>query len=151
MKTFIKENWQFLISVSLAFIVCLLLCGCGGTRSTSKEYHEITSENTFNDSSFILTQNVRLNDIGELLPVDNSKPFFVDGKEYFNVSIKFDKSKFEDFKLEQKNIGTVTGSSEIKSIQATDRTDNTMLWLGMFLIIMISIIAYLVLKKWGFV
>jgi len=150
MKTFIKENWQFLICVSLAFIVCLLLCGCG-TRSTSKEYHEITSKNTFNDSSFILTQNVRLNDIGVLVPVDNTKPFFVDGKEYFNVSIKFDKSKFEDLKLEQKNIGTVTGSSEIKSNQATDRTDNTMLWLGMFLIIMISIIAYLVLKKWGFV
>jgi len=150
MKTFIKENWQFLISVSLAFIVCLLLCSCG-TRSTSKEYHEITSKNTFNDSSFILTQNVRLNDIGELFPIDNTKPFFVDGKRYFNVSIKFDKSKFEDLKLEQKNIGTVTGSSEIKSNQATDRTDNTMLWLGMFLIMMISIIAYLVLKKWGFV
>jgi len=150
MKTFIKENWQFLICVSLAFIVCLLFCGCG-TRSTIKEYHEITSNNTFNDSSFILTQNVRLNDIGELVPIDNTKPFFVDGKEYFNVSIKFDKSKFEDLKLEQKNIGTVTSSSEIKSDQTTDRTDNTMLWLGMFLIIMISIIAYLVLKKWGFV
>jgi len=147
MKTFIKENWQFLISVSLAFIVCLLLCGCGGTRSTSKEYHEITSKNTFNDSSFILTQNVRLNDIGELVPIDNTKPFFVDGKEYFNVSIKFDKSKFEDLKLEQKNIGTVTSSSEIKSDQTTDRTDNTMLWLGMFLIFVVAVFAWFYLPR----
>jgi len=146
MKTFIKENWQFLISVSLAFIVCLLLCSCG-TRSTSKEYHEITSKNTFNDSSFILTQNVRLNDIGELFPIDNTKPFFVDGKEYFNVSIKFDKSKFEDLKLEHKNIGTVTGSSEIKSNQATDRKDNTMLWLGIVLIIVVAIFAWFYLPR----
>ena len=121
----------------------MLAMSCGGTRKTNKQYHEIKSNYSFNDSSYILTQNVRLNDIGELIPIDNTKPFFVDGKEYFNVSIKFDKSKFNDFELDQKNIGTVNGKSEITDNKQTEKSDNTILWIFIALIVVIGIIAYL--------
>ena len=135
----IFEILVFLLLLSLA----MLAMSCGGTRKTNKQYHEIKSNYSFNDSSYILTQNVRLNDIGELIPIDNTKPFFVDGKEYFNVSIKFDKSKFNDFELDQKNIGTVNGKSEITDNKQTEKSDNTILWIFIALIVVIGIIAYL--------
>ena len=135
----IFEILIFLLLLSLA----MLAMSCGGTRKTNKQYHEIKSNYSFNDSSYILTQNVRLNDIGELVPIDKSKPFFVDGKEYFNVSIKFDKSKFNDFELDQKNIGTVNGKSEITDNKQTEKSDNTILWIFIALIVVIGIIAYL--------
>ena len=106
-------------------------------------YKRQKSNYSFNDSSYILTQNVRLNDIGELIPIDNTKPFFVDGKEYFNVSIKFDKSKFNDFELDQKYVGTVNGKSEITDNKQTEKSDNTILWIFIALIVVIGIIAYL--------
>jgi len=112
-----------LTSILLAIMILLLFAvySCG-TRKTNKEYHEIKSNYSFNDSSYILTQNVRLNNIGELIPIDNNKPFFVDGKEYFNVSIKFDKSKFNDFELNQKYTGTVNGKSEITDNKQTEKS-----------------------------
>lgn len=135
----IFEILIFLLLLSLA----MLAMSCGGTRKTNKQYHEIKSNYSFNDSSYILTQNVRLNDIGELIPIDNTKPFFVDGKEYFNVSIKFDKSKFNDFELNQKYVGTVNGKSEITDNKQTEKSDNTILWIFIALIVVIGIIAYL--------
>lgn len=135
----IFELLIFLLLLSLA----MLAMSCGGSRNTNKEYHEIKSNYSFNDRSYILTQNLRLNDIGDLTPIDNTKPFFVDGKEYFNVSIKFDKSKFNDFELNKKNIGTVTGKSEIIDNKQTEKSDKTILWIGIALVVVIGIIAYL--------
>lgn len=126
-------------------IILLFLSSCG-TRKTDKKYHEIRSNYSFNDSSYILTQNVRLNDIGELIPVDNTKPFLVDGKEYFNVSIKFDKSKFNDFELNQTYTGTVNGESEISDNRQTEKKDNTLLYLGIVLIVGCLVFAWFYLK-----
>lgn len=135
----IFELLIFLLLLSLA----MLAMSCGGTRKTNKEYHEIKSNYSFNDKSYILTQNVRLNDIGELTPIDNTKSFFVDGKEYFNVSIKFDKSKFNYFELNQTYKGTVNGKSEITDNKQTEKSDNTILWIGIALIVVLGIIVYL--------
>lgn len=140
-----KNNYPLLLSATIAVIILLLLSSCG-TRKTDKKYHEIKSNYSFNDSSYILTQNVRLNDVGELIPVDNTKPFIVDGKEYFNVSIKFDKSKFNDFELNQTYTGTVNGESEISDNRQTEKKDNTLLYLGIILIVGCLVFAWFYLK-----
>ena len=140
-----KNNYPLLLSATIAVITLLLLSSCG-TRKTDKKYHEIKSNYSFNDSSYILTQNVRLNDVGELIPVDNTKPFIVDGKEYFNVSIKFDKSKFNDFELNQTYTGTVNGESEISDNRQTEKKDNTLLYLGIILIVGCLVFAWFYLK-----
>jgi len=140
-----KNNYHLLLSATIAVIILLLLSSCG-TRKTDKKYHEIRSNYSLNDSSRILTQNVRLNDIGELIPVDNTKPFLVDGKEYFNVSIKFDKSKFNDFELNQTYTGTVNGASEISDNRQTEKKDNTLLYLGIVLIVGCLVFAWFYLK-----
>jgi len=140
-----KNNYPLLLSATIAVIILFLLSSCG-TRKTDKKYHEIKSNYSFNDSSYILTQNVRLNDIGELSPIDNAKPFLVDGKEYFNVSIKFDKSKFNDFELNQTYTGTVNGTSEISDNRQTEKKDNTLLYLGIVLIVGCLVFAWFYLK-----
>jgi len=141
-----KNNYPLLLSATIAVIILLLLSSCG-TRKTDKKYHEIKSNYSFNDSSYILNQNVRLNDIGEISPIDNAKPFFVDGKEYFNVSIKFDKSKFNDFELNQTYTGTVNGTSEISDNRQTEKKDNALLYLGIVLIVGCLVFAWFYLKR----
>lgn len=142
LKSLLYEYWYY----PVILVLILMLCSCG-TRKTNKEYHEFKSNYSFSDSSYTLTQNVRLNDIGELVPIDNSKPFFVDGKEYFNVSIKFDKSKFEGFELEKKNIGTSNGHSEILETKQTEKSDYTMLWVLIAFIICSFIFLWFYLPK----
>lgn len=134
------------ISIFLAILILFLLFGCG-TRKTGKEYHEISSNYSFNDKSYTLTQNVRLNDIGELVPIDSSKPFIVDGKEYFNVSIKFDKSKFNNFEIDKRNIETSTGKSDVVETKQTEKSDNTILWIGIAFVIVLFIFLYFYLPK----
>ena len=136
----IFEILIFLLLLSLA----MLAMSCGGTRKTNKEYHEIKSNYSFNDSSYILTQNIRLNDIGELIPIDNTKPFFIDGKEYFNVSIKFDKSKFNNFELNKKDIETSTWKSEINETKQTTKNNN---WIFIVLIVCGFVFLYFYLPK----
>lgn len=87
---------------------------------------------------------MRLNDIGELVPIDNSKPFIVDGKEYFNVSIKFDKSKFNNFEIEKRNIETSTGKSEINETKQTTKNNN---WIFIVLIVCGFVFLWLWLPK----
>lgn len=125
------------------WIVLLLVIGCGcGSRKVDRQHHEFKSDLSFVDSSYVLTQNSRLNDIGELTPIDNTKPFFVDGKEYFNVSIKFDKSKFDSIKIEKKNISTTTSTSEVIDNKKTEKTDYTIMIIGLGLVIMIGVFLF---------
>lgn len=141
------KNLSFCTFIAILILLLFFVYGCGGKRNTGKEYHEISSNYSFNDKSYILSQNVRLNDIGELVPIDNTKPFIIDGKEYFNVSIKFDKSKFEDFELNKKEIGTVTGNSEITDNKQTEKSDNTILWVFIALIVCSFIFLWFYLPK----
>lgn len=124
---------------NVVILILLLIIGCScGSRKVDRQHHEFKSDLSFVDSSYILTQNSRLNNIGELTPIDNTKPFFVDGKEYFNVSIKFDKSKFDSIKIEKKNISTTTSTSELIDNKKTEKTDYTILYIGLGLIVMIG-------------
>jgi len=133
-------------NLPFCFVLAILILSCG-TRKTNKEYSEIKSNYSFNDSSYILTQNVRLNNIGKLIPIDNNRSFFVDGKEYFNVSIEFDNSVFENFELNQTYTGTVNGKSEIIDNEQTDKTDNTILWIGIAFIVCLFVFLFLYLPK----
>lgn len=124
------------------FILLLATCCSCGSRKVDRQHHEFKSDLSVVDSSYILTQNTRLNDIGELTPIDNTKPFIVDGKEYFNVSIKFDKSRFDSIKIDKKYIGTVSSTSEIIDNKKTEKTDYTILIIGLGLVALIGAILF---------
>ena len=128
---------------NVVILILLLVIGCScGSRKVDRQHHEFKSDLSFVDSSYVLTQNSRLNDIGELTPIDNTKAFFVDGKEYFNVSIKFDKSKFDSITIEKKNISTVTSTSEVIDNKKIEKTDYTILYIGLGLVALIGAILF---------
>jgi len=138
----LAETIELIKMKNYLIFLSLFLISCGGTRQTDSSKWMFSSNYEFSDNSYTLRQNAQLNDIGELNPIDNSKPFFVDGKEYFNVSIKFDKSKVEDFELTKKNIGTSTGASELETNKQTTRQDNAWLYIGLFVVLVLGVLAW---------
>lgn len=125
-----------------------MLLSCSGTRKTSLTKHRIETDTLSINNSVVLKQNIELRDIQQLNPFDASKPIRINGKDYFNVSIVFDKSKFSNFEIE-KNINAKSGSikEEVK-IKETEKTDYTILVLGAILIIGAFIFLWFYLKKY---
>jgi len=135
-----------LISILLA-ILALLLLSCGGTRKT--DLSKNTSENINIENSYSMGEKTVLNDIFTYTPLDISKPMIVNGKSYQNAVVKSDKSVSKENKIEIKTRYNIVKTVIIN--KTTDKTNYIYLWLGVVAILAISVLAYLVLKKWGFV
>lgn len=93
-------NNILLIAIVLALIIGILLTSCGSRKvqkSETKE-NEKTEIKTEEKSETKVTDNTKIIDTSttdeiEIVPVDNTLPFIVNGKEYKNVKIKRKKSK----------------------------------------------------------
>jgi hypothetical protein len=126
----------------LLLLLLLLIIACG-KRTTSNQSTYFKSDSLSVENSRILSQNIRLNDIGELVPFDNSKPMIIDGKYYYNAIIKYDKSKFEDFKIDD-NIKVIEIKKENKTEdKQKDKSDNTILYALLFFIFSTFVFLYL--------
>ena len=71
----------------------------------------------------------------------------IDGKEYFNVTIDFDKTNViinTDEKLDSFKKGSISQSEKNKE---TEKTDYTILYLGMFFILCLFIFLWFKFKK----
>ena len=86
-------------------------------------------------------------DVFTAKPIDALKPMWIDGKRYDNAEISNDKSKIETkyFKVTEKQ--TIYKTIVIEKNKTTTRTDNTMLWLGVFLIVVIAVFFWFYLPK----
>lgn len=126
----------------MKYLLLLLIITSCGKRTTSNQSTYFKTDSLSVQNSRILSQNIRFNDIVELVPFDNSKPMIIDGKKYFNVSIRYDKSKFEDFKIED-NIKIIEVSKEDKtSNKQTEKKDNSNLWIGIVFVVGICLVLY---------
>lgn len=131
----IFELLIFLLLLSLA----ILAMSCGGARNVGAiKKDSIHIENTYSQGTKIV-----LMDIFTAKPIDALKPMWIDGKEYKNAEISNDKSKIVE-KWKNRNI---TKTIIIEKNQTTTRTDNTMLWLGMFLILVVAVFAWFYFPK----
>lgn len=131
----IFEILIFLLLLSLA----MLAMSCGGTRNTTK--NETKAENINIENTYSMGEKIVLNDLFTYTPLDISKPMILNGKSYQNAVIKSDKSisKEKYFNITKKYNIVKTITIE----KATDKTNYIYLWLGMFLIVVLGIIAYL--------
>ena len=86
-------------------------------------------------------------DVFTAKPIDALKPMWIDGKKYRNALVTNDKSKIETkyFKVTEKQ--TIYKTIVIEKNKTTTRTDNTMLWIGMFLIVIIAVFAWFYFPK----
>jgi hypothetical protein len=134
----------------MKYIIALILLftiSCGGTRKTSISKVDIKTDSLSIENSRILKQNIVLNDIYQILPFDPLKPFIIDGKSYFNASITYDKSQFNNFQIDEGNkiIGVSKDTSE-KS-KDVEKSDNTILFSIIAFIVCLFIFLWFYLPK----
>ena len=127
-------------------LVTIIPAGCG-TRKTAKEYHTFKSDTLNTNNNYELKQNKAFNDILSVKPIDNTKLIIINGISYYNASILFDKSKFDNLEIKANSNLSQGSSSEIKKVKQTEKTDNTILWIGVSSVVVLFIFLWLYLPK----
>ena len=136
-----KNNYPLLLSATIAVVILLLLSSCG-TRKTDISYQKqskdsITIENHYTQA----TKNV-LMDVFTAKPIDALKPMVINGKEYFNATIVYDKSKFDNFEVSQgEKVIRIETEKEVKN-KESEKTDYTILFASMFFIAFLFIFLW---------
>lgn len=127
-------------------IMLLLLSSCSGTRKVSNKQTTFKSDSLIIENKHILSQEIILNDIFILKPFDTLKPMMIDGKSYFNVIITKDKSKINKTEDKTENkVSSIKKESEVK-IKESEKTDNTILYIGLFFVLCLFIFLWFYLK-----
>ena len=140
-----KNNYPLLLSATIAVIILLLLSSCG-TRKVSNKQTTFKSDSLIIENKHVLSQEIILNDIFILKPFDTLKPMIIGGKSYFNVVVTNDKSKINktEYKIENK-VSSIKKESETK-IKESEKTDNTLLYIGLFFVLCLFIFLWFYLK-----
>jgi len=153
-----NENNIILIAIILAFITAIVLTSCGSrkvAKSETKEQEQKTEKITLETETRV-TDNTKIIDTStsdeiEIIPVDNTLPFTVNGKEYKNVKIKRSKKKnnisvVKDVKIQhkaQKSGVVMVKRNKVIEVKQTERKKSYW-WLLWFLFL---IPIYFVYKK----
>jgi len=120
------KNLTFCAFVAILLLLLFSVYGCGGTRQTNTDKHSnVEIKNEYQEGSKIVLGNTFT-----YTPFDALKPMVLDGKKYENAIVSNDKSKTIT-KWKNRNI---TKTIIIEKKKETTRTDNTWLYLGLFLI-----------------
>jgi len=140
-----KNNHPLLLSATIAVIMLLLLSSCG-TRKVYNKQTAFKSDSLIIENKHVLRQEIILNDIFTLKPFDTLKPMIIDGKSYFNVVITNDKSKINKTEDKTENkASSVKKESETK-IKESEKTDNTVLYIGLFFVLCLFVFLWFYLK-----
>ena len=127
-------------------LIIFLIVSCG-TRKTSQQKTTFKSDSLSIENTRVLKQNIELRDIYSIKPFDALKPMVIDGKEYFNATIVYDKSKFDNFEVsEGEKVIRIETEKEVKN-KESEKTDYTILFASMFFILCLFLFIYLELKK----
>ena len=149
-------NNILLIAIVLALLGAIFLTSCGSrkvSKSETKEQEQKTEKITLETETRV-TDNTKIVDTStcdeiEIVPVDNTLPFTVNGKEYKNVKIKHKKTKnnisiVKDVKVQhnaQKSNLRVVNANRIIEVKQIERK-NSYCWLLWFLLLIPIYFAY---------
>jgi hypothetical protein len=152
-------NNLLLLVIVLAMIGAILLTSCGSRKVNKSETKEQVqkTENITLQTQTRVTDNTKIVDTSttdeiEIVPIDNSLPFIVNGKTYKNAKIKRKKSKTnisvsKDVKVQhntQKNDLKTIKTDKVVEVKQIDRKQSFW-WLLWFLLL---IPAYYVWRKY---
>ena len=147
------KSWKiFGTKLVKCFLVILLIgavTNCGN-RKTSQSKKNIKSDSLSVENRLVLKQNIVLRDIGRLRPFDPAKPIIVDGKEYFNCIIDFDKSQFYNFEIDSSHRKIELKKDISVKTKQVEKTDYTLLYLGLLFIICLFVFLYFYLPTLKF-
>jgi membrane glycosyltransferase len=154
-----NENNLILVAIVIALFFAIVLTSCGSRKVQKSETKETekTEIKTEEKTETKLTDNTKIVDTSttdeiEIVPVDNTLPFTINGKEYKNVKIRHKKSKnnisiVKDVKVQhnaQKSDLKVVKSNRIIEVKQIERK-NSYWWLLWFLLL---IPIYFLYKKY---
>jgi len=123
----------------MKYILILFVLTSCGTRNTDTQHHEnIVIKNEYKQGEKIVLGNSFI-----YRPFDNSKPMILDGKKFENAIVSNDKS----ITKETYKHFDVYHHKEIDNKKLTEKTDNTLLYIGLFLVLIIGILAWLKLPS----
>jgi len=119
---------------NLLIFLSLFLISCGGTRNTDTQQHEnIVIKNEYKEGEKIILGNSFI-----YRPFDNAKPMILDGKKFKNAIVSNDKSTVIEKWKTRDILKTIT----IEKTKLTEKTDNTLLYIGLFLVLIIGVLAW---------
>jgi len=115
-------------------ITIVFLCSCGGTRKTDTQQSEnIVIENQYDTGSKIVLGNTFT-----YKPFDNLKPMVIEGKTYSNAIVSNDKSQT----IIKWNTRFIKEKKTEYRTKQTEKTDNTLLYIGLFLVLILGILGW---------
>lgn len=129
-----------------AIIALVILCSCGH-RTTSTGKIQIKTDSLNIENKRILSQNITWSNIGSIKPFDALKPMLIDGKEYFNVSIQFDKSIKNGIEIKGSENLSYSSVDGVVKTKNTEKKDNTILWIGVSSVVVLFIFLWFYLPK----
>lgn len=149
-------NNILLLAIVLALITAIFLTSCGSRKvqkSETKEQEQKTEKITLETETRV-TDNTKIIDTSttdeiEIIPVDNTLPFTVNGKEYKNAKIRHKKNKNnisieKDVKIQhnaQKEAVVMVKRNKIIEVKQTERKESYW-WLLWFLLLIPIYFAY---------
>ena len=138
---------ELIKTLNMKYLLIIFLIVSCGTRKTSQQKTAFKSDSLSVENTLVLKQNIELRDIYSIKPFDVLKPMIIDGKEYFNATIVYDKSKFDNFEVSQgEKVIRIETEKEVKN-KESEKTDYTILFASMFFIAFLFIFLWFKLKK----
>lgn len=136
-----KNNWQILTSTTIAIAIILLLSSCG-VRKVNNQKIDIKTDSIVFENKRVLEQNSNFNEILLITPIDSLKPLIINGKSYLNAKISYSKNKAITLKTKDKFKATTLKKEKKETIKKTKKTDNSFLYIGLFLVLVLGILAW---------
>ena len=127
-------------------LILLLIVGCG-TRKTSQQNTTFKSDSLSIENKRVLEQEIILKDVYSIKPFNALKPIVINGKEYFNAVIDFDKTIIKKSEIKEESRTIDIKKVKTEKAKETVKTDYTILYLGMFFILCLFLFLWFKFKK----
>ena len=114
-------------------LIILFFCSCGTRKTDTTQNENIIIENQYDTGSKIVLGNTFT-----YTPFNPLKGMVINGKTYTNVIIKSDKSVTK----ETYKYFNVYRHYRLDENKQTTRTDNTWLYIGLFLVFVLGVLAW---------
>lgn len=141
-----KATINIIFCAVLAIAILLTVFGCG-ERLTFTEKHLFNKDSIGVNNSFELKQNYTWGDLGSIRPYDVSKPMRIDGKDYFNAVINFDKSVKSELEVKASDNLSYKGEEGSDKTVEDEKTHNSNMYVGLFFVLALFLFLYFKTKN----
>jgi hypothetical protein len=124
------------------YIICGIFLFSCGTRKVNNHNLDIKTDSISVDNKRILEQNSTFNEILFIEAIDSLKPIIINGKSYLNAKISYTKNKAITLKTQDEFKSITLKKEKKEKIKETEKTDNSFLYIGLFLVLVLGILSW---------